>query len=397
MKEYENFNRAREFARNLKISSASEWRKYASSGERPSTIPSHPDRQYKNNGWKSWMDWLDTNNKQCSNRKYKVNDNYFKKWSEDMSYILGFWFTDGYMHEKLGTFSITQCQDDKYLLENILKKMDSNYPLGRHGENNYVFKITSHEILKDIKKYGGHQRKSHNIKFPTMIPKKYLPDFIRGLWDGDGCICWQKKEKCYVSSFVSASKCFVYDLLGILRREILDFKGTIGFYNNVYVLSVGVNDTRRLRDYLYGNINDKSLFLKRKCNKFKLSGDIRVASFNKKFLAYERAQKIIQKIGIKRYREWRKYRSENKINNIPSCPENTYKNKGWVDWETFAGTKFWDFMSAKNYVRSLGLENSDEWKKYASGGKRISNIPSNPWTFYKEWRGLDDWLGKNKS
>ena len=30
-------------------------------------------------------------------RKYKVDDNFFKTWSSDMAYILGFWFTDGWI------------------------------------------------------------------------------------------------------------------------------------------------------------------------------------------------------------------------------------------------------------------------------------------------------------
>jgi hypothetical protein len=72
-----------------------------------------------------------------------------------------------------------------------------------------------------------------------------------------------------------------------------------------------------------------------------------------------------------------------------------YKNKGWVDWETFVGTKFWNYVDAKRYVSSLGLKTANEWKKYASSSERIDNIPSNPWQTYKEWNGLTEWLGKN--
>ncbi len=395
MIEYKSFKEARNFSRKLGIKSASKWREYSFSSKRPLDIPSHPDRQYKNNGWVSWMDWLNTDNKQCGSRKYVVNDDYFKKWSSDMAYILGFWFTDGYMHEKLGTFSITQHYQDKYLLEDILKRMESNYPLAHHGDNNWVFKITSHEIIRDIKKYGGHQRKSHNIEFPKMIPKKYLPDFIRGLWDGDGSVCYQKNEKCYVSSFVSASKTFIYNLLDILRIEIPSFKGTIHLYNCSYIISVGVNDTRRLRDYIYKNITDNSLFLKRKYEKFIGGGLIKIASFNLEFLNYGDAQKFVREKGIKKYKEWRKYKKDHNVVNIPANCEVIYKDKGWIDWETFVGTKFWNYIDAKKYVNSLGLKTANEWKQYAASDKRIDNIPSNPWQVYKEWKGLKPWLSRN--
>jgi len=33
-------------------------------------------------------------------RKYKVNDDFFKIWSHNMAYILGFWFSDGCIIDK---------------------------------------------------------------------------------------------------------------------------------------------------------------------------------------------------------------------------------------------------------------------------------------------------------
>src|SRR3990172_11008385 len=140
---YRPFEDAREFVRSLKLESADKWRKYSTT-ERPSNIPSHPDRQYKNIGWLNWNDWLGKSNDQ---RRYKVNDNYFKIFSSNMAYILGFWFADGYMKEKVGIFSITQHKKDQYLLERILANMDSNHLIKYHYHNNITFIITSHEIV----------------------------------------------------------------------------------------------------------------------------------------------------------------------------------------------------------------------------------------------------------
>ena len=57
---YRNFEVALQFIRKLNIRSATEWRKYAYSSERPKDIPSHPDQTYKNSGWKGWEYWLGT-------------------------------------------------------------------------------------------------------------------------------------------------------------------------------------------------------------------------------------------------------------------------------------------------------------------------------------------------
>jgi superfamily II DNA or RNA helicase len=56
---YKNFEEAREFVRNLKLQSRSEWRKYWKE-QKPEGIPSQPDKTYKTKGWKSMGDWLGT-------------------------------------------------------------------------------------------------------------------------------------------------------------------------------------------------------------------------------------------------------------------------------------------------------------------------------------------------
>lgn len=332
---YKNFEDALEITRKLNIRTSREWWKYISSIYRNKELPSRPDQYYKNNGWIGWKHWLGTIDQPRNKRRYHVNDDYFKNFTSNMAYVLGFWYADGYMNKEHSIFSITQHKNDSYLLEKILIDMDSDYPVKKHCNNNLMFKITSPEIIKDIENIGGHVSKTFTIEFPK-IPNEYLHDFIRGLWDGDGCITYQKNEKCYVSSFVSASKSFAYDLLDILRKEIKDFKGSVHFYNNIYMISCGVNDSRRLRDYMYKDITNDSLYLKRKYDKFVDSGDIKIAPQHIKFLSYEEAGEFIRTTGITNISRWLEYRKEHKINNIPSYPKRTYKEK-YINWKTFIG------------------------------------------------------------
>ena len=63
---YRSFSEARLFVRNLRLKGVSEWRRYAKGEligytEKPSDIPSGPDRTYKNDGWTCWPDWFGTN------------------------------------------------------------------------------------------------------------------------------------------------------------------------------------------------------------------------------------------------------------------------------------------------------------------------------------------------
>lgn len=55
---FQEFKDARKFARSLGLTSASQWRKWASSSNRPTTIPYSPEAIYKHSGWIDFYDWL---------------------------------------------------------------------------------------------------------------------------------------------------------------------------------------------------------------------------------------------------------------------------------------------------------------------------------------------------
>ena len=55
---YLSFKEAREFARSLKLNAQREWFQYAKTDEKPDEIPADPTDDYKNDGWKDWIDWL---------------------------------------------------------------------------------------------------------------------------------------------------------------------------------------------------------------------------------------------------------------------------------------------------------------------------------------------------
>lgn len=71
---YLNFEEAREFVRTLGLKSAVEWQKYCKNNVKPGTIPPHPHKYYKNNGWMDWGDWLGTGRTADQKRKYKFFD-----------------------------------------------------------------------------------------------------------------------------------------------------------------------------------------------------------------------------------------------------------------------------------------------------------------------------------
>ncbi len=66
------YSKAEKLARTLRLQSASEWRRYATSGKLPVNIPRSPAMYYRGHGWKSWGDWLGTGRIADNLRKFRL-------------------------------------------------------------------------------------------------------------------------------------------------------------------------------------------------------------------------------------------------------------------------------------------------------------------------------------
>jgi len=275
-----------------------------------------------------------------------------------MAYVLGFWFADGNIW-KGGSyiFSITQHKKDKYILERILKEMDSNYSLTYDSRGCYSFKIVSKAIYDDIIGLGGKERKSLDCKFP-VISREYLPDFVRGLWDGDGSVFYNKHKriKAYVSAYASASKSFIEQFYRVLKENIPDLRGGISKNNGSYLLRFSVKDTVLLKRFMYLEPMVGKLFLKRKYEVFLKAEELYEKHKNEREkLDYNDAQKIIRQNGFTKWEEWILYCKDGlRPFNIPSNPPIYYKNKGWIDWPTWFGNPRKRIRSIK-FTKSVAL------------------------------------------
>ena len=129
-----------------------------------------------------------------------------------------------------------------------------------------------------------------------------------------------------------------------------------------------------------------------------------VAPKDRSFCSFEKARKFVQRLGLKNNKEWRKYFKSDKIpSDIPTAPDRTYKDGGWISWGDFLGTGaisdrkkvFLSFKEARKFVHKLKLKSQKEWQKYCRLGQRSKNIPGDPYGYYKNkgWIGWRDFLG----
>lgn len=114
------------------------------------------------------------------------------------------------------------------------------------------------------------------------------------------------------------------------------------------------------------------------------------------------AREYIHSLKLKTSAEWKQLLKNNIIpKDIPAHPDRTYESKGWVSWKDFLGIDIRDFRSfeeARNFTRTLNLKNQADWYRYAKTDIRPKNIPVYPSEVYsnKGWISWGDWLGTGR-
>jgi len=117
------------------------------------------------------------------------------------------------------------------------------------------------------------------------------------------------------------------------------------------------------------------------------------------FLPFEQAKLYIHRLGFERQAQWNEWKRQgSRPAFIPSNPQLTYFNKGWLDWHDWIGFDFLPFEKARTLVRKLRLRNRKEYTAWLASGKRPKNIPYSPEKEYKYtgWVDFNDWLGTAK-
>lgn len=191
-------------------------------------------------------------NEQESNyrRFYTINDDYFEVInSQKKAYWIGWIITDGYVINRLNTqrgvttsnrLGLKLQIDDIYVVEDFSKDLESTFPLrfqkARKGSlyknkitgkeqlinagSQCALEITSAKIVSDLKKYGIHQNKTYDTKFPENIDKRFYPGFIAGVISGDGSVNIKKNHN--RGTFIRINIAGTLDLLSGIKKILVD-------------------------------------------------------------------------------------------------------------------------------------------------------------------------------
>jgi len=209
---------------------------------------------------------------EIANKKYQVNENYFEKIdNEEKAYWLGFLYADGNVRIHKGRSGILKLklkQSDKQHIEKFNECLNSNYPIKDGMEIVKVKKreykcyysvvcIYNTKMVKDLYNLGCMNNKTFKLKFPNFLDKELIRHFIRGYFDGDGCIHKIKdKPDSFIFNIVSANKDFLESI-----TEYLDYTNILKSKKCFLLNTYRIDDILYIRKLFYENSN---FYLERK-------------------------------------------------------------------------------------------------------------------------------------
>lgn len=217
-------------------------------------------------------------------KEYEVDSNFFKTIdTEEKAYILGFICADGHIEVHNPRITIELKDSDYHHLEKIRDAMHSTHPIKRgitginpykKSEHTILYKcsisINGKKLIEPLVKMGitGNKTYSLNSSILHYIPENLVRHFLRGYFDGDGCVTWGKQ---YSSGYK-----YIINICG--NKEFLEntfgkyYPTNCNLYKDKYSKQcwcwkiTAKNEVLKFLSYLYSNAK---IYLDRKYNLYK--------------------------------------------------------------------------------------------------------------------------------
>lgn len=220
-------------------------------------------------------------------KKYKLDSSVFNVINtEEKAYWLGFLMADGYNHETNNCVALRVQSIDRPILERYKEFLKTDCPIytfNRVTKTNKLNKeycevsICSYKISEALSRLGCVQGKTYTLEFPN-IPEYLYNHFIRGFFDGDGCISITKRKDRtehslqYQLNFVGKES-VILKIQDIICKKTGVSKTKLRHRKSSFAKCISWSGRlvcRSILDYLY---KDATIYLDRKYNKYLLLGN----------------------------------------------------------------------------------------------------------------------------
>lgn len=200
-------------------------------------------------------------------RKYNINEDFFKTWTPESAWLYGWAIGDGnFTLDRVFRFDLQRA--DREVLEKFRMAICSNHPITECEQWDKRYKkyyeksriaFSSKEIVDDLKQLSYFD-----------VPECYLNHFVRGFFEAEGGVYWNKKNTPKGGSIKSdisqKDEEILYFILWQLHDSGVVNHGVVYSHGNMHILKFSVYDSISLYRYMYDSCGN--MFLKRKKEKF---------------------------------------------------------------------------------------------------------------------------------
>ncbi len=204
-----------------------------------------------------------------------INEDYFEVIDSPLkAYWIGFLFADGNVRNIQNTTYQIRFGLKKDDVETIIKfkndlNLDAKIEYDNRGNGYCSIGFVSKKMFDDLKQYNIVPNKTYEIDSLKLefIPDKYRVDFVRGLFDGDGCITYDEEGKDVTLHFTSYSKNITMQIQQIIDKMIKKNKSNKIFKTNAWHCAWrGKQQVLKIMDKLYYENCER--YLERKRDKY---------------------------------------------------------------------------------------------------------------------------------
>ena len=208
-------------------------------------------------------------------RKYNFDESFFDAVdSEEKAYFLGLLYADGSVSQKNKSVRLRLQITDKDVVEKFSVAVKSTRPLsyesGRTVNCKHIVGVTliSKHLVNKLAEFGCGPNKTFTLTFPEWLDPKLHHHFIRGYFDGDGCITLAGGKAAFslvgTDEFISRVQEIMIQKIGLSKTKL----GTRHPERNNNIRSVvysGRYVMLKIREWLY---KDATVYMQRKYDKF---------------------------------------------------------------------------------------------------------------------------------
>ncbi len=330
---WRSFEKARNFARRLKLKNYAEWRAWAKTTNRPNDIPAGPYAVYKDEGWTSWGDWLGTGNKKGGYHSFTDARDYvhrlgLKKQSEWIAWT------------KTNARPNDIPADPRNVYKEDWASMGDWLGTGNIWSANRVYlpfeKARKYAQSLKLKSLTEWNKWAKSDKKPDDIPA-----YPNSVYRDKGWVSW---GDWLGTGTLAPSKQSWRDF-----EEARIYARNLGFQNTAEWLVWAKTDKRPTDIPAYPSDIYK--------NKGWVSWSDWLKTKNKKggWQSYEDARNFVRKLNLAGQSEWVNWvKTSAKPDDIPSDPRSAYGKSKWNGWGDWLGTfNKWNKYAILSFLNSI--------------------------------------------